>query len=58
MRFSPVPESVRLFFRSARGATAIEYAMIVCFVVIIIVGSVAALGGSVDALYTRIAAAL
>jgi Flp pilus assembly pilin Flp len=59
MRFGPVPEKARLFLRSECGATAIEYAMIVCLVFLAIVGGVTALGrGIVDTLYNRIAAAL
>jgi len=39
------------------GATAIEYALIGAFVVVIIVTAVGALGSSVSGLFTQVAAA-
>jgi Flp pilus assembly pilin Flp len=33
------------------GATAIEYAMVACFISIVIVGSVTAIGGSVKGFF-------
>ncbi len=38
------------------GATAIEYAMIACFVSIVIVGSVAAIGSSVKGFFDELLA--
>jgi pilus assembly protein Flp/PilA len=43
------------FSANARGATAIEYALIAGFVSIVIVGAVGAVGTDVLALFTRLA---
>lgn len=49
----------QLFCRSERGATAIEYSLIMGLIFIAIVGGVSALGqGVVDVLYNKIEALL
>ena len=46
---------IQKLFLSERGATAIEYSMIACFVFLAIVGAVQGLGASVvNTLYTKI----
>ena len=46
------------FLRDARGATAIEYAIIASGVSIAIVATIVGLGANVKGLYTTVAAAL
>jgi pilus assembly protein Flp/PilA len=46
---------VKRFSADARGATAIEYALIAGFISIVIVGAVGALGTTVLGLFTRLA---
>ena len=38
------------------GATSIEYAMVACFISIVIVGSVTAIGGSVNGFFQGVLA--
>lgn len=46
------------FWRSARGATAIEYALIASLIAMVIIGAVTGLGGSVLAMFDNTATAL
>jgi len=46
------------FLRDARGATAIEYAMIASGVSIVIAATIVGLGANVKGFYTTVAAAL
>ncbi len=48
--------NLQKFMRDERGVTSIEYALIASLIAMVIVGSVAVLGGSVQALYDRVAA--
>lgn len=46
---------VRAFWCDARGATAIEYALIASLIAVAIIGAVTALGGSVLGLFDEVA---
>jgi Flp pilus assembly pilin Flp len=55
MRLSTIATCTKLFSRSERGATAIEYAMVASFIFLAIVGSISALGqGVVNVLYNQL----
>lgn len=45
---------VRALFKDSRGATAIEYGLIVALIVLAMLGSLQAFAGSVDVLYDRV----
>jgi len=47
-----------LLNRDDRGATAVEYGMIVALIAAIIVGTVATLGGQIETAFTKITTAL
>jgi pilus assembly protein Flp/PilA len=50
--------SLRRFLRDERAATAIEYALIAAGISIVIAGTVAAIGGNVQSLFSSVATAL
>jgi len=50
--------SLRRFLRDERAATAIEYALIAAGISIVIAGTVAAIGGNVQNLFSSVATAL
>jgi pilus assembly protein Flp/PilA len=50
--------SLRRFLREERAATAIEYALIASGISIVIAGTVAAIGGNVQGLFSSVATAL
>jgi pilus assembly protein Flp/PilA len=50
--------SLRRFLRDERAATAIEYALIAAGISIVIAGTVAAIGGQVQGLFSSVATAL
>ena len=52
-----MPILAEVFLRDESGATAIEYAMIACFIFLAITGAVALLGGNLTSVYGQIAAA-
>ena len=51
-------QSFKTFWADEEGATAIEYGLLASLIAVAIVGTVTALGGSLNALFTRVAAAL
>ncbi|WP_109474372.1 Flp family type IVb pilin [Ornithinimicrobium cavernae] len=46
------------FEDSEKGATAVEYGLMVALIAVAIIGTVTALGGQLNALFTEITAAL
>jgi pilus assembly protein Flp/PilA len=50
--------SLRWFLREERAATAIEYALIASGISIVMAGTVAAIGGNVQGLFSSVATAL
>ena len=48
--------TIKAFFRSTSGATAIEYAMIAGGISIVIVGGVGLIGGNLNGLFEAVAA--
>jgi len=50
-----VPNVTRLHFRDERGATAVEYALMVSLIALVIFGAVVALGGSTRDLFDCVA---
>jgi len=46
------------FLRDERGATAIEYALIASLIFLVIITSVALVGGALDPIFRAVAAAL
>lgn len=48
-------DAITRFLKDEQGATAIEYALIASLIAMAIVGAVTAVGGSVSALYNRVA---
>jgi pilus assembly protein Flp/PilA len=53
-----ISTSLQRFLRDARGATAIEYALIASGVSIVIVATITGLGTNVKGLFTTVATAL
>jgi pilus assembly protein Flp/PilA len=51
-------QSFKTFWADEEGATAIEYGLLASLIAVAIVGTVTALGTSLNALFTRVAAAL
>ena len=51
-------QSMKHFVRDEEGVTAIEYGLIAALVAIAIIAGATALGGNINALFTRIAAVL
>ena len=51
-------QSFKNFWADEEGATAIEYGLLASLIAVAIVGTVTALGTSLNALFTRVAAAL
>ena len=47
---------IRRFARDERGATAIEYALIITFIAVVIVGGATVLGTKVSASFNRVGA--
>ena len=46
-------QNIRNFLNDEQGATAVEYGLMVALIAAIIVGTVATLGGKVDAAFTK-----
>lgn len=55
--FYQIPVRIRFALADVSGATAIEYCIIGGFLSIVIVGTVAAIGGSVTGMYNSIVSA-
>jgi len=51
-------QSFKTFWADEDGATAIEYGLLASLIAVAIVGTVSALGGSLNGVFTRVAAAL
>ncbi|WP_316153334.1 Flp family type IVb pilin [Cupriavidus sp. BIC8F] len=51
-------EGVEAFFRSERGVTSIEYALIAMLIALVIIASITTLGEKVRSLYDAVAAAM
>jgi pilus assembly protein Flp/PilA len=49
---------IQKFVRDEEGVTAIEYGLIAALIAVFIIGALTAVGGSLDALFTRISGAL
>ena len=58
MRVQRLPQTIRRFVRDERGATAIEYALIAAGIAVAVASTIMSLGGSVQAMYDRIFAAM
>ena len=56
MSRSDLMDTVKAFFQSTSGATAIEYALIAGGISILIVGGVAAIGGTLTGIFDAVAA--
>ena len=51
-------EKMIRFFKDEEGATAVEYGLLVALIAAVIIGTVATLGGQIDAAFTSITTAL
>ena len=51
-------QSFKNFWADEEGATAIEYGLLAALIAVAIVGTVTTLGGSLNALFTRVSTAL
>ena len=51
-------QSFKTFWADEEGATAIEYGLLASLIAVAIVGTVTALGGSLNDLFTRVSTAL
>ena len=51
-------EKMIRFFKDEEGATAVEYGLLVALIAAVIIGTVATLGGQIDAAFVAISSAL
>ncbi len=56
MKRNEIGATIKAFFRSTSGATAIEYAMIAGGLSILIAGGVGLIGGKLTGIFTAVAA--
>jgi len=56
MKCNEIGATIKAFFRSASGATAIEYAMIAGGLSILIAGGVGLIGGKLTGIFVAVAA--
>ncbi len=49
-----IPQNLRMLFASERGATAIEYGLIVALIVVAMMGALGGLGGGVGGMWTNL----
>jgi pilus assembly protein Flp/PilA len=45
---------IRSWFRNDEGATAVEYGIMVALIAVVIIGAVAALGGTLNTTFTKV----
>ena len=58
MHVHRLPQTICRFVRDERGATAIEYALIAGGIAVAVASTIMSLGGTVQAMYDRILAAM
>ena len=49
-----IPKTLRMLLASERGATAVEYGLIVALIVIAMMGALGSLGGGVGGMWTEL----